>query len=444
MKSGGTFRAVAYLCLIGVGLGAVLIGGAAGRGDGDATSPRVALSKLPDRPRYDRDIRPILSDHCFTCHGPDANKRRKDLRLDVRESATGDRADGPVIVPGKPEAGHLWGRVTSKDPDEVMPPPDSGKRALSADEKELIRRWIAAGAEYEPHWAFVAPTRPAPPAVKDAAWARNDIDRFVLARLEAQGIAPSPEADRPTLLRRLFLDLTGLPPTPEELDEFQADQRPDAYEHWVDRLLTTEPYRTRYAERLAVPWMDQARYADTCGIHMDAGRQMWLWRDWVLKAYRDNMPFDRFVTEQIAGDLLPNATEDQKIASGFNRNHVTSDEGGAIAEEYLVEYAVDRTATTGAVFLGLTVGCARCHDHKFDPISQEEFYGLYAYFNSIEEPGLYSQTPDSNRAYEPFMLVPTGQQKTRLGEINTESAALKVKLDERRPEEEQERAEFLE
>lgn len=395
--------------------------------------------------RYGRDIRPILSDRCFQCHGPDTAKREAGLRLDERESATAARKDGPAaIVPGKPEASEMWRRVNAEDPKEVMPPAESHKRALSGEEKELVRRWIEQGAPYEAHWSFIAPKRPDVPAVKNETWARGPVDRFVLAAQEAKGWGPSPEAPRETLMRRVFMDLTGLPPTPEELDAFLADTKPDAYERWVDKLLTEEPYKTRYAERMATPWMDQSRYADTCGIHMDAGRQMWLWRDWVIQAYRSNMPFNEFVKEQLAGDLMPGSTEGQKIASGFNRNHVTTDEGGAIAEEYLVEYAVDRTATTASVFLGLTVGCARCHDHKFDPISQEEFYGLYAYFNSIEEPGLYSQTPDSNRAYEPFMLVPTGQQKTRLGEINTELAALKVKLDERRPEEEQERAEFLE
>jgi hypothetical protein len=241
----------------------------------------------------------------------------------------------------------------------------------------------------------------------------------------------------------VFLDLTGLPPTPEELDAFLADARPDAYERWVDRLLTEEPYVSRYAERMATPWLDAARYADTSGIHMDAGRQIWPWRDWVLRAFRDNMPFDRFVTEQIAGDLLPEATLQQLIASGFNRNHVTSDEGGAIDEEYRVEYAVDRTATTGGVFLGLTLGCARCHEHKFDPISQEDFYRLYAYFNSVEEPGVYSQIPDANRALEPFLAVPTAEQELRLAAQHARLAAARTLLDKPAPEDAAEYAQFL-
>ncbi|MCC6676445.1 MAG: PSD1 domain-containing protein [Phycisphaerales bacterium] len=411
----------------------------------DGAPPTVSLTG--PSVRYGRDIRPILSDRCFQCHGPDAQKREAGLRLDLREEALAVRKDGPAaIVPGQSGESELWRRVTNSDPDEVMPPSNSHKRALTDGEKALLKRWIDEGAAYEPHWSFVPPARPAVPQLAGpaAAWVRNPIDAFIWAGLQARGWTPSPEAPRDVLLRRVFLDLTGLPPTPDELDAFLADERPDAYERWVDKLLTEEPYRTRYAERMATPWMDQARYADTCGIHMDAGRQMWLWRDWVIEAYRSGMPFDRFVTEQLAGDLMPGASESQRIASGFNRNHVTTDEGGAIAEEYLVEYAVDRTATTSSVLLGLTVGCARCHDHKYDPVSTEDFYRLYAFFNSIEEPGLYSQTPDANRAYEPFMVVPTGAQKERLAKIGSELAELQSRLDIRTPEEETERNDFME
>ncbi|MCC6791274.1 MAG: DUF1549 domain-containing protein, partial [Thermomicrobiales bacterium] len=319
-------------------------------------APAVAGKLSAPTVRYGRDIRPLLSDRCFRCHGPDAKTRAADLRLDLRELATAARKHGAAIVPGKPEESELWKRVTAASVDDRMPPASSNKKYLSPEELELVRRWIADGAPYEPHWSFVPPARPAVPEVRDPATARNPIDRFIVAELDRQGIAPSPEAPRETLIRRLFLDVTGLPPTPEETDAFLADPRPDAYEQWVDKLLTTEPYKSRYAERMAVPWLDASRYADTCGIHMDAGRQMWLWRDWVLNAFRDNVPFDRFVTEQMAGDLLPDATMQQRIASGFNRNHVTTDEGGAIPEEYLVEYAVDRASTTGSVFLGLTVG----------------------------------------------------------------------------------------
>jgi hypothetical protein len=324
-----------------------------------------------------------------------------------------------------------------------MPPPDSNKRRLSAAEQQLIRDWIAAGAPYEPHWSFVPPTRPAEPTVADASWCNNAIDRFILSRLEHEHVAPSPPADREALARRIYLDVTGLPPTPEEIDAFVNDAHDDAVARLVDRLLTTEPYRSRQAEHQAARWLDQARYADTNGIHTDAGRQMWPWRDWVLRAMRDNMPFDQFLREQLAGDLIPDATIDQRIASGFNRNHVMTDEGGAIPEEYLVEYAVDRTATVGSVFLGLTLGCARCHEHKFDPISQEEFYGLYAFFNSLEEPGLYSQLPDPNRAFEPFLAVPTDEQRLKLQALDNALADARTALEQPDPREQAQQAALI-
>lgn len=368
--------------------------------------------------RYARDIRRLLSDRCFQCHGPDAAARRADLRLDDPASAFAARPDGAAIVPGNPGASELWKRITTTDPVLAMPPPGANKRPLSDDEKALIRAWIEQGATYEPHWSFVPPERPVLPSVRNAAWPRDRIDRFILARMESRGVSPSPEADRATLLRRVFLDLTGLPPTTQELDEFLADTSESAYEQWVDRLFTHEPYRTRLAERLAAPWLDAARYGDTCGIHTDNGRQIWPWRDWVLRALRDNMPYDRFITEQLAGDLLPEPTIEQLVATGFNRNHVTTDEGGAIDEEYLVEYAADRANTTAAVFLGLTFACARCHDHKFDPISQEDYFSFFAFFNSNDEPGLYSQTADSRRAYEPFITVPGPDDRARLAAID--------------------------
>ncbi|MBI5363578.1 MAG: PSD1 domain-containing protein [Planctomycetes bacterium] len=385
--------------------------------------------------RYDRDVRPILADRCFTCHGSDANKRQAKLRLDERDTALLDRGGYAAIVPGNAGESELLRRVASTEQDEHMPPASSNKRALSAVEIETLRLWIEQGAEYEPHWSFTAPERPAVPTPRDAPWCENAVDRFVLARLEELGVAPNPPAERDVLARRVFLDLTGLPPTPEELDRFLADARPDAYERLVDRLLGEEPYRTRHAERLAVPWLDAARYADTCGIHTDAGRSIWPWRDWVLRAFRDGMPFDRFVTEQLAGDLFPNATQDQKVASGFHRNHVTTDEGGAIPAEYLVEYAVDRAATTGSVFLGLTLGCARCHDHKYDPIRQDDFYALYAFFASNEEPGLYDQRTDPTRAFEPFMTVPSDEQRAERLKLDTRLGELKVELDRPAPDE---------
>lgn len=436
----GTFGSIArhhgltLLLLAAAGAGIALA--PEGHPTGDAApGPTQAAAPTASAIRYDRDVRPILSDRCFKCHGPDAGSRQADLRLDQREFALAPRSGRPAIVPGDPEASELWHRISSHDNDEMMPPPDSNKRALSEDERERIRRWIAEGAAYEPHWSFVPPARAAPPPVRDPNWAENPIDRFIAARLEQERIEPSPEADAATLLRRVFLDLTGLPPTPDELDAFLADPRPDRYERWVDDLLTKEPYRTRYAERMALPWLDAARYADTSGIHTDAGRQAWPWRDWVLAAFREHMPFDRFLTEQLAGDLLPDATLQQKVASGFNRNHVTTDEGGALAPEYLVEYAVDRTATTGAVFLGLTLGCARCHEHKFDPISQDEFYSLYAYFNSIDEPGLYSQLSDSNRAFEPFIQVPSAKHEEELAALRKQLEAARAELDHTTPQE---------
>jgi len=421
------------LALAGAAAGAALLAPAA-----SASGPAG-----PEPVRFGRDIRPILSDRCFKCHGPDPASRQEELRLDLREEAVADRGGYAVIVPGDPEASELWQRIDAHDPDDLMPPADSNKKRLTAEEKELVRRWIADGAVYEKHWAFVPPERPELPPVRNVAWVRNEVDRFVLARLEAAGLAPSPEADPGALLRRVFLDLTGLPPTAEETSAFLADARPDAYERWVDKLLTEEPYLTRHAERLATPWLDASRYADTSGIHMDAGRQIWPWRDWVLNAFRDNVPFDRFVTEQLAGDLLPGATQEQIIASGFNRNHVTSDEGGAIDEEYRVEYAVDRTATTGSVFLGLTLGCARCHEHKFDPVSQEDFYRFYAFFNSVEEPGIYTQIPDSNRALEPFLAVPTQEQQRELSALRERLAAARTELDLPVPEDEQGYADYL-
>jgi hypothetical protein len=410
-----------------------------------ATADSSARATAPAEPpvSYGREVRPILSDRCFLCHGPDPSSREEDLRLDEREFARADRGGYAAIVPGDPEASEVWRRVSTADPDERMPPADS--HALALDERELatLRRWIEEGAHYEAHWSFVPPQRPALPQPRGAEWARNEVDLFVLAGLEAAGLTPNAEADPATLLRRVFLDLTGLPPTPEEYDAFLSDSRPDAYERVVNRLLTEEPYVSRYAERMATPWLDAARYADTNGIHMDAGRQMWAWRDWVLQAFRDGMPYDRFLTAQLAGDLLPEATLAQKVASGFNRNHVITDEGGAINEEYLVEYAVDRTNTTGAVFLGLTLGCARCHEHKYDPISQEDYFRVFAYFNSNEEPGLYSQLPDANRAFEPFLSVPSERQAADLARLRAERDRVRAELAQPAPEDERGFAEFL-
>lgn len=377
--------------------------------------------------RYGRDVRPILSDRCFQCHGTDPAQRQADLRLDVAESATAARDGGAAIVPGDLDASEVWRRVTSQDPDLVMPPPGSNRRTLSAEEQDVLRGWIEAGAEYEEHWAFRPPERP---EVPDGA--AHPVDAFVRRALADHGLEASGALEDELLLRRLFLDLTGLPPTPEETGAYLAEladgDDDEVWARWVERLFTEEPYRSRYAERMASPWLDQARYADTNGIHMDAGRQMWLWRDWVLAAYRDNKPFDEFVLEQLAGDQLPDATVEQRIASGFNRNHVITDEGGAIPAEYLVEYAVDRVDTTSQVFLGLTMGCARCHDHKYDPLTQEDYYRLFDFFYSNDEPGLYSQQPNPRRAFEPAIAVPTEEQEARQGELAAEREALEERL----------------
>ena len=399
----------------------------------------------PNTVSYGRDVRRILSDRCFQCHGVDPATREAGLRLDEPESALAERDGVRALVPGDPGASDVWQRITSTDPEEVMPPPGAKKRALSDDELAILRSWIEAGAEYEPHWAFVAPEAPAVPTPTALeSWTRNPIDAFIARRLEEAGITPSEEADRATLLRRVFLDLTGLPPTPSELDAFLNDERDDAYERTVDALLSEEPYLSRVAERLATPWLDAARYADTIGIHTDNGRQMWPWRNWVLEAFRDNLPYDRFVIEQLAGDLLEDATPSSRVASGFNRNHVITDEGGAIPEEYLVEYAVDRASTTSTVFLGLTMGCARCHDHKFDPITQKDFYSFLSFFNSIDEPGLYTQTADSMRAYEPFIEIPSEDQQQRIEALEAAIAELEVELAAPLPREDEERTAFVE
>jgi mono/diheme cytochrome c family protein len=332
---------------------------------------------------FQRDVRPILAGRCFKCHGPASHKAG--LRLDVRASATKRKA----IVPGRPEASKLIHRVRAADDEERMPPPAGGDR-LKPAQVEVLRKWIAGGAEYSPHWAFVAPRRPPLPPVMDGAWVRNPIDYFILARLDKEGLRPSSEADRPTLIRRLSLDLLGLLPSPREVEDFVHDGRPDAYERLVDRLLASP----HYGERQARHWLDLARYADSNGYTIDGKRSIWPWRDWAIAAFNRDLPFDRFTVEQLAGDLLPGAAPADLIATGFHRNTSFNEEGGTNPEQFRVERTVDRTNTTGAVWLGLTVGCAQCHDHKYDPISQKEYYQLYAFFNSTDEPRLPLPTPE--------------------------------------------------
>jgi len=379
-------------------------------------SPAVALADpSPAKLQFNRDIRPILSDKCFRCHGPDSASRKGELRLDVRDQAIAARDQRPAIAPGDAAGSELVRRVTSDSADERMPPASSGSE-LSPREIELLKQWIDAGAEYQPHWSFIAPTRPAIPATAAGVEPpANPIDAFVRARLAAEGLEPSPEADKTTLLRRVTLDLTGLPPTLAEIDAFVADEEPEAYERVVDRLLDSP----RYGERMATAWLDAARYADTNGYQSDEARSMWRWRDWVIEAFQRNLPFDQFTIEQLAGDLLPHARIDQLIATGFNRNHRANSEGGIIPEEYLVEYAVDRLDTTATVWLGLTIGCARCHDHKYDPVSQKDFYRLLAFFNNIPEQGKVTRTGTP----APMIKAPTPEIEAEGRRLDAELAA---------------------
>ena len=393
-----------------------------------AQGPAPASNPLPETVRFNRDIRPILSDRCYTCHGPDSGTRRAGLRLDDAEASRKDATrtaagQGPlaVVAPGDPDRSALVHRITTTDPQRRMP---FREEPLEPREVALLTRWIEQGAEYEPHWSFVPPVRPDPPAVDDAAWPRNPIDAFVLDRLEREGLGPSPEADRATLLRRVTLDLTGLPPTPGEVAAFLGDDSPDAYEEAVDRLLASP----RYGERMAATWLAAARFADSSGYFADQRRDMSRWRDWVIDAFNRNLPFDRFTIEQIAGDLLPDATLDQRIATGFNRNHRMNSEMGIIPEEFFVENVVDRVSTTGTVWMGLTVGCARCHDHKFDPLRQKEFFQLFAYFNSIAESGIGQKTGNT----PPLVHAPTPEQAEALRAIDERIAAAEGQLRELR------------
>jgi mono/diheme cytochrome c family protein len=353
--------------------------------------------------QFSRAILPILSQNCFQCHGPDEKARKAKLRLDTQDGAR------KVIIPGRSADSELVRRISAEDPEERMPPLKTGRK-LSALQKELLAQWIDQGAAWGKHWAYETPVRPALPAVKNTAWPRNAIDYFVLSRLEKEDLPPAQEAPKTTLIRRVTLDLTGLPPTTREVDDFLADHSPAAYEKLVDRLLSSE----RYGERMAMDWLDDARFADTNGYQNDFARTMWPWRDWVIAAYNRNLPFDRFVIEQIAGDLLPGATLEQRIASGFNRNNRTVTEAGSIDEEWRVENAVDRVETTATVFLGLTLGCARCHDHKYDPISQREFYEFFGFFNSVNEKGVYTEQPGN---VPPLVAVPSQQDELRLQEL---------------------------
>jgi hypothetical protein len=357
---------------------------------------------------YNRDIRPILSDNCFACHGFDPKNRKADLRLDTFEGAT--VAGG--IVPGDPSKSEVWNRILSEDADEVMPPPKTHKR-LNATQKDLIKRWIESGAKYQKHWAFEPLAPAAVPLVKQKEWPRNDLDRFILARLEEEGVHPSPEAKKETLIRRWSLDLTGLPPTPD-LAALSED-------HIIERLLESP----HYGERMALDWLDAARYADTNGYQVDRDREMWPWRDWVVSAFNANMPFDQFTIEQLAGDLLPNASIQQRLATGFNRNHMINEEGGIIAEEFLAEYTADRVETTAAVWLGQTFNCCRCHDHKYDPFTAKDFYSLKAFFHNVPEQGVGKRNAKPNASAPPILTLPTPELDAEKKAIEANQKALR-------------------
>ncbi len=405
----------------------------------------LALSQLhADDLSFNRDIRPILSANCFACHGPDKHARKADRRLDTREGALAELEGVRAIVPSDVEHSELPLRISSTDPDEIMPPPKSDKK-LTPEQIATLKKWIAQGAKYEPHWSLIAPVKTALPERKADTPVRsgsagaeetadrsvrftNPIDAFIVARLEKEGLTPSPEAAPTALIRRMTFDLTGLPPTPAEVDAFLAESNGshgsikshETYARLADRLLASP----RYGERMTRDWLDLSRYADTHGYHLDSGRDMWLWRDWVIAAFNANMRYDQFTIEQIAGDLLPNATDEQKIATGFHRNAMINYEGGALAEEYLTQYVKDRVATTATVYLGLTLQCAECHDHKFDPVTQKEFYQMYAFFNAVPENGI-----DGSRGNAaPLLMRASPEQSARLAELQAAKARIDAEV----------------
>ncbi|MEI6712642.1 MAG: DUF1553 domain-containing protein [Verrucomicrobiota bacterium] len=375
--------------------------------------------------QFNRDIRPILSDKCFGCHGPDSGHRKAGLRLDLRDAAMKKPKSGDIpLVPGNPDGSHLLSRILSTDPDEVMPPPDAKLPKLTKKETDTLRRWIAEGAEYQDHWSFI-PVKPVPipTDLPNGPKPRNDLDRLVFAHLKQRNLVPRPEAKPEALLRRVTLDLTGLPPTPAQVREFLSDTRPDAYERLVDRLLASPSF----GERMATDWLDVARYADSFGFQVDRDREVWPWRDWVVSAFNRNLPFNDFVTWQLAGDLLPNPSEEQVLATAFNRLHQQEAEGGSIEEEYRVEYVNDRVITFGTTFLGLTFECSKCHDHKFDPITQKEFYQLFAFFDDIDEAGLYSFFSPGD-APTPAMNLRSAEEKTRIKQLESNLTSAETQL----------------
>jgi hypothetical protein len=403
-----------------------------------AASATAAEPKLS----FNHDIRPILSDKCFACHGPDANKRQANLRLDVRDIATKPAESGETaIVPGKSAMSELLRRVSAKDESEIMPPPEAKLGHLTTAQIATLRRWIDEGAEYQGHWAFLPvaeiPLPEVPKSLPAGVQSHNPIDKLVFAKLAQRKLLPQPEADRATLIRRVTFDLTGLPPTPAEVKAFVSDQDPQAYENLVDRLLKSP----RYGERMAADWLDLARYADSYGFQVDRERDMWPWRDWVIKAFNENLSWDQFVTWQLAGDLLPNATDEQILATAFNRLHPQEAEGGSIEEEYRVNYVNDRVVTFGTAFLGLTLECCRCHDHKFDPITQKEYYQFFSFFDDIDEAGLYSYFTQS--APTPAMWLLDDGQKKQLSDADVAIKSAESRLAELRGMQDKAFAEWL-
>lgn len=378
-----------------------------------------AEKNLPEIVDYNYHIKPIISDRCYKCHGPDDNTREADLRFDEEEAAksrlpeTGNRA----LVPGSLRKSEVFHRLITEDPDVMMPPPESNLH-ITDEEKAYILKWIEQGAKYKTHWSFTAPEQKDLPENK-TGWGANEVDQFILARLEQEAIAPAPVASKETLIRRLSLDLIGLPPTLDEIDAFLANDDADAYERVVDRLLASESY----GERMAAEWMDVSRYADSHGYQDDGMRNMWPWRDWVIKSFNNNQPFDDFLTWQLAGDLLPNPTKEQMLATGFNRNHMQSQEGGVVSEEYRVEYVADRTNTLGKAFMGLSMECARCHDHKFDPISQKEYYQMFGYFNNINEMGVIPYAGEAS----PTVILPSEEAEEQLADLEARIKPLEEK-----------------
>jgi hypothetical protein len=423
MTLGSLKRLVCAAAVVG-GLG-VVVARVRGEGPAKPQAAKAGAADSSDEIRFNRDIRPILSENCFLCHGPDKTTRKAKLRLDVREDAVAKKA----IVPGDAAHSSVIERIVTTDEDDLMPPADSGKK-LTAAQKELLKKWIASGAEYQPHWAYVVPTRPEAPKVKDAGWVRNPIDAFILSALEQKGIAPSKEADRRTLLRRLSLDLIGLPPTAEEVEAFVQDKSAGAYEKQVERLLASP----HFGERMAVAWLDLARFADTVGYHGDQNQHNFPYRDYVIDAFNKNKPFDRFTIEQLAGDLLPNPTTEQRVATGFNRQNMMTREGGAQPKEYLAKYTADRVRTVSATWLGSTFACAECHDHKYDPITARDFYALGAYFADVKQWGVYmdytyTPNPDlrgysNDHPFPPEIEVESPYLRQRIERLNGKIAGV--------------------